>query len=536
MSQFLTLLKLEFYTSGQRNKDASLFSRIRKWLLILIGLGAVVALIIYALNQILSVCLEANLSHEFIVYYVFIISIVQLLFGISITTKTLYFKTDFNMLKLPVSGKMIFLAKIAYLFLYELAFTTILALPVFILYGVRTMQGIGFYLMLVPNMIFLPCIPFLFALLFSVPAMYLAGYLKNKFIVMFILYIASLALGFTIYIYGLKFILQILDSSDITNIFSDGTIFSIKQFANNLVFAVLFKNSLLLYDFIPSMFVNIGLICVLLLVIFIFADKIYLKIILSNNEKGLKAFKNNYQIKSRSIAGALFFREFINIFRSPNYSFQYLTVVATTPLMVYFSSEIASSIGVAQIGAGVLPGIIVLVLIMFLSMGTSFAATSVTREGENFFHTKLIPVKYSKQILIKFLMYLIVSIPAIFISTFILAFANFIDYISALLIALSVSMIIVGNICSSISLDIKRPQFYFLEGGEVTATNRNINSSIGVGFIIAMIVGIACIAISFFVSVPSMYLVLYGFGIPYMAIEIFTLFFKLEKRYRSIEL
>lgn len=204
--------------------------------------------------------------------------------------------------------------------------------------------------------------------------------------------------------------------------------------------------------------------------------------------------------------------------------------------MVYFSSEIASSIGVAQIGAGVLPGIIVLVLIMFLSMGTSFAATSVTREGENFFHTKLIPVKYSKQILIKFLMYIIVSIPAIFISTFILAFANFIDYISALLIALSVSMIIVGNICSSISLDIKRPQFYFLEGGEVTATNRNINSSIGVGFIIAMIVGIACIAISFFVSVPSMYLVLYGFGVPYMAIEIFTLFFKLEKRYRSIEL
>ena len=97
-------------------------------------------------------------------------------------------------------------------------------------------------------------------------------------------------------------------------------------------------------------------------------------------------------------------------------------------------------------------------------------------------------------------------------------------------------MIIVGNICSSISLDIKRPQFYFLEGGEVTATNRNINSSIGIGFIIAMIVGIACIAISFFVSVPSMYLVLYGFGIPYMAIEIFTLFYKLEKRYRSIEL
>ena len=535
MNQFLTLVKLEFLNGMQRNKNASIFSRIKKWLLILLGLGCVIALILYALGSILGVCLEANLNHEFIVYYVFIVQIVQLFFGISITTKTLYFKTDNNMLKLPVSGKMLFLAKITYLFIYELIFTTILALPVFILYGVQTMQGLGFYLMLLPNLIFLPCIPFLFALLFSVPAMYLVGYLKNKFIVMFILYIITLAFGFIVYIYGLKFIMSFLDN-EITNIFSSDTIFNIKQYANYLIFALLFKNSLLLYNFIPSFFVNIGLVCILIFVIFIFADKIYLKIILSNNEKDLKPFKSKKDIKYRSIESALFFREFINIFRSPNYSFQYLTVVATTPLMVYFSSEIASSIGVSKIGQGVLPGIIVLVLIMFLSMGTSFAATSVTREGGNFFHTKLIPVKYSKQILIKFLIYLFVSIPAIFISTFILAFAGFINYISAVLIAVSVSFIIIGNIASSILLDIKRPQFYYLDDGEVTNTNKNINSSISIGFLIAVLMGIGSIIMSFFVSLPSMYLVLFGFGIPYMIIESFVLFFKLEKRYRSIEL
>ena len=535
MNQFLTLVKLEFLNGMQRNKDASLFSRIKKWFLIILGLSGIIALVLYALNSILSVCLEGNLEQEFIVYYVFIVQIVQLFFGISITTKTLYFKTDNNILKLPVSGKMLFLAKITYLFIYEFIFTTVLALPVFIMYGVQTFQSIGFYFMLIPNIIFLPCIPFLFSLLLSVPAMYLVAYLKNKFIVMFCLYIITLALGFTIYIYGLKFIMSILDN-EITNVLSGETIFSIKQFANYLIFPLLFKNCLLIYNFLPSFFVNIGLFCLLILIIFIFADKIYLKIILSNNEKDLKAFKSKKDVKDRSVENALFFREFINIFRSPNYSFQYLTVVVTTPLMVYFSSEIASSIGVSKIGEGILPGIIVLVLIMFLSMGTSFAATSITREGDNFFHTKLIPVKYSKQVLIKFLIYFFVSVPAVFISTFILTIANFINYISALLIALSVSFIVIGNIASSISLDIKRPQFYFLEDGEVNSTNKNINSSISFGFLIAVLLGIGSIVISFFVSVPSMYLVLFGFGVPYMLIECFVLFFRLEKKYRSIEL
>ena len=47
--------------------------------------------------------------------------------------------------------------------------------------------------------------------------------------------------------------------------------------------------------------------------------------------------------------------------------------------------------------------------------------------------------------------------------------------------------------------------------------------------------GVGGIVISFFVNLPAMYLVLFGFGIPFAAIEIFHLFFHLEKRYNDIE-
>ncbi len=536
MNQFLTLLKLEFMNQNARVKDGvKVFSRIKKYVLTTIGVGLIIFLIMFALNSILDVCIVANLKHEFIVYYVLIVQIVQVLFGLSLTTKTLYFKTDSNMLKLPVSGKMLFLAKICYLFIYEFLFTTLLTLPIFILFGIKTGESALYYVMLLPNTIFMPIIPFLLALLFSVPAMYLSSFLKNKFIVMLIMYIVFLSLGFLIYIYALKFVLNVLESGNIEDVFTDGTIYNIKQFANYMILPLLFKNSLLIYRFWPSFAINLSIVILLGGLILLFADKIYLKIILSNSEKDIKAYKNSSPIRERSVSRALFFREFTTIFRSTNYAFQYLTVVITTPLMVYFSSEIASSIGVSLIGEGILPGIVVLVLIMFLSMGTSFAATSITREGDNFFHTKIIPVTYTKQVTIKFLIYLLVSIPSIIVSCSILAIAGFLSFASAMLIALAVSLIVIGNVANSIFIDIKKPQFQYLEGNEVTTNTKNINASISLGFIIAIFMGILSIALSYLVSIPSMYLVLFGFGITFAIFEVCRLFIKLETRYKRIE-
>ena len=127
------------------------------------------------------------------------------------------------------------------------------------------------------------------------------------------------------------------------------------------------------------------------------------------------------------------------------------------------------------------------------------------------------------------------SVPAIFISCLILALAGFLTYANAMIIAVAVSLIIIGNICSSISLDIKKPQFMYLDGKEITTSNKNITASISLGFVIAILMGVGSIVASLFLSLPSMYMVLFGFGIPFAFIEVFRLFFRLEKKYRAIE-
>jgi len=536
MSQFLTLLKLEFMTKKNRtNRGSKVFPRIIKALIILLGIGLIGALVLFAFYSLINMCLDANIGEEFLVFFIFLVQLGQLIFGLSLTTKTLFFNSDNDLLKLPVKGSTILLSKMVYLFIKELVFSVAIGLPIFIEYGILSGQGAIFYCMTPIISLLFPLLPFLFSLILSVPMMYVIGYLKNKFSVMLFLYIIFVAGGFILYISCLKFLLAVLQSGDASAMFSNTLVMEIKGIANYLYLPMLFKNVLVGHRLLASLIIILTICAVFGSLILYFANKIYIKILLKNIESNENFFTKKSKVKARSITKALFFREFINIFRSVNYSFQYLTIVITTPLMVYFSNSIASNIGVEAIGKGVIPGISVLVLIMFLTMGTSFAATSLTREGGNFFHTKIIPVSYKKQVFVKFMMYVIVAVPSVLVSCLVLALFNFLSYLDAFLIALAVIFVIIGNIASSISLDIKRPQFMYLDGKEVTQNTKNVNTTLSQGFIIAALMGVGAIVVSLFVDIPSIYLVLFGFSVPYIAIEVFRLFFKIEDRYRRIE-
>ena len=293
MTQFLTLLKLEFLNRAPKIRvKGHIFSKLIKYLITILGVVAIGGALVYVFSNLISICVKADLAQEFIVYYSCLVQIVQLFFGLSLTTKTLFYNSDSDLLKLPLSGRTIFLAKITYLFIYEFIFTTFLTLPIFIIYGVQTMQGAMIYIMLLPNLIFLPVIPFLCGVLLSVPAMYVVGYLKNKFVFMLVLYIICVAAGFTVYTYGLKFFMEVMSSSDVSSILQSQVVLDIKFISNFLYLPLLFKNSLLLYRFWPSAVVNLTVALVLCLLVYIFAKKSYLNLLLKNIESGGSIYRN----------------------------------------------------------------------------------------------------------------------------------------------------------------------------------------------------------------------------------------------------
>lgn len=75
----------------------------------------------------------------------------------------------------------------------------------------------------------------------------------------------------------------------------------------------------------------------------------------------------------------------------------------------------------------------------------------------------------------------------------------------------------------------------YLDGKEITKSTKNVNATISQGFIIGVIMGVGGIIVSLFINVSSLYLVLFGFSVPFLTVETFRLFFKIEDRYRRIE-
>ena len=122
MTQFLTLLKLEFMNSAPKNRvKGHVFSKLFKILVYILFICAIGGGLLYVFNSIIDICISSDLEQEFIVYYACLVQLVQLFFGLSLTTKTLFFNTDSDIMKLPLNGKMIFFAK-CYIFPYNSIF------------------------------------------------------------------------------------------------------------------------------------------------------------------------------------------------------------------------------------------------------------------------------------------------------------------------------------------------------------------------------------------------------------------------------
>lgn len=537
MQQLLALIKLEFSLKFPKfDKKKNKFVKVFDILMILLGVGVVAALIMFMFNSIISICLRSGLGNEFLVFFILIIQLIMLFFGLGLLTKTLFFNSDSgSLLKLPVSGEKIFIAKCFFAYFYMIMFSVLIMLPVLILYGILAGMGPLFYCMLPVACLLTPLLPFMLSTIFALPMMYVISFLKSKFVLMLITYVLIVAIGFVTYMEILNIVLSLLGQNDAGAVLTSGVVSQVRDIAYYLYPEVMIKNILTGTNFVKSFFGTILIGAVFVVGIVYIAKKIYVKVLLKNVETENTFLRKNTKIKHTSATSALFKREFINIFRSVNYSFQYLAVILTTPLMVYFSNAICGNIGIEKLGEGLLPGISILVLIMFLSMAVSFSASSLTREGDKFFHTKIIPVTFKKQISVKLCLYMMVTIPSILVSCLALYFFGTLSIAQALLYTLSISLIMLGNACFGIERDIKNPKFKYLGTEEMTGANRNVISSVGIGLIISLVLGVAAIIISFFFSLDFIYYVLFGFAVPYALIEFIFLFTKLEKKYHNIE-
>ena len=553
-----TLLRLELRSRFGSRVETPVKTQIGRALNILFTLIVYAILVtgIYYLAEMFIV--RSELRFEFLVFATIFTMGVATIVAIGNVVKNLYMSGDNELLlRFPVSGAEILIAKSIYCFLHNLVINAMLTLPFYIIFGVVTKAGAGYYFASIGVMLLSVLLPYFLANLVAIPVMMATNFVKNQFLLVLIILIGVLCAGFILYMTALKSILTYLSEEQL-GLFSGEMIARYGEIASKCYpfkwYAMLLAGGsagyagkdiglAFLYIFLMTAAVGVGACLVTV--------KFYYKTILHGIETEKVSFHRKTPNMRRSVFGTLLHREFYLILRSFNYSFQYLAMAVAAPVMVYYCNDLASTMGKDTVGAAIVPGLTLMVIIIFVAIIVSFASTSVSREGSAFYHTKIIPVSYTAQVSVKLFLYALVGTASVVLSCIVVGAAFGTEKAGNLLTPLDVGcifaiseMTVLSLTCLAIWADVRSPIFNVVGDGELVSANKNIAVSLLVGILVAVIYGAATMLLGFLPIEIGGFSVVDGLGDVYLILSVISLvilgaslamlYVNLEKRYGKI--
>ncbi|MCL2821673.1 MAG: hypothetical protein FWD86_00525, partial [Firmicutes bacterium] len=269
--------------------------------------------------------------------------------------------------------------------------------------------------------------------------------------------------------------------------------------------------ALLSYGTVAAFFINFGIILAGFLMLAAFAffvAGLKYKKFYQEEHSFVSNFKSKSGYKAIGPQKAVLKKDILNIFRSSNYTFQFLLIVAITPLLIFYSNRIANfatfqsfnRFGEQGLSFGISFEISLFIVLVLIPLASSFAASNISREGHNIYHTKLIPVSFKKQLLIKTAIVFVPIFVAVTAGALLSMLSHDVlrgaaggvmpglsgtDVVVLLVIALFLSL---GYISLGTYIDLRRPLCNQIGTGELTKATGHSNfiiilgSLLGVGF------------------------------------------------------
>jgi len=569
MKSIWTLIQLQFHAGIKLPKGRNrLESAVKIGGLVLVGLvllGVLVALYYMVAKNFMNVETPegeiVHLGNEFLTFTIAAFMLIQTLFLIPLLIKTLDLNNDRELLlKLPISSRQIFISKIIVAYMYELVFAAVVLLPILLAFGVASGMGAGFYFLFPLIILFAPVLPFFLAILFMFPIMRVVSFLRTRPTMTTVAYLGGLValiVGYMYLVYGFVFAIAQDGFSQLLGQQAEKIhgiakfIYPPKMFANLLATSAVTA----LLNFLLIVVVS-GVLVVAALAI---AGAKYKKIYMDERVTVSKPSRRG-MFKSSRVGVAVADKDMKNIFRSSNYTFQFLLVAVITPLLVYFCNRIAgystyqSFKSIASRGedsGSMIFGVSLLVVLMLIPLACSFAASNVSREGYNLYHTKLIPVTFRKQLTIKTMIVFIPILVSIFISCF-LTMASYTlpnkEYtipgmsITEVLTLFTISACLAyGYICMGTYMDIRKPLCNQVGTGELTKSTAYTNLVIGLGVAIGILFGFIAMfsgfaeALGLKINLSTVKIIFVVFSIAFAGVWGYLLHVDGPKRYAGLE-
>ena len=490
MKSFWTLFRLELKARfGARGTGNPVFTAI-KIIVFLSLVSLVYVAYIFGVKQLVDMFNLYDMNTEFLVLFISCSQVILIIFGISSVIKNLFRSGDNELLmRFPVSTFSVFAAKISIFVLYQIIFTLLVELPVFIIFGIHTAQGWSYYALLPVVLIFCIVLPLAISNLLAIPVMQISSRTKNMFTLSLLISVIMVAAGFAIYLNLIQGVVNYM-KEEAMSFFSRKSMKVVSRVTKHI-----YPSNWFAYMLIGRW--RLGASLLSLLVVSLFAGgaiwlnkRWYFNTILRDIEGSGATYTIVTKNKVRNPAWATFCREYLEIFRSSNYSFQYLCMAVAAPIMVYYCNKLASSMGKNTIGAVIVPALALMVMLIFCAIILSFAASSVSREGDNFYLTKITPIGYRTQILIKIALYMSVSTLSLIVTALLIWLTGQVEVKYAFSAAGISFLVSVAVTCFAVRLDTKRPQFAVGGDGELSVGNLSTFVTLFIGFALSVVYGL----------------------------------------------
>ena len=488
-----------------RENKARAIGRLCIGALVGISLLSIVAMYVWFLVSFMPAFQTLGME-QLLLGLVLLVSMVMVFFlGMFYLIGVLFFSKDTEFLaSLPIPQRTVFAAKFGQVLLGEIGSSAIILLPAFIVYGVMTGAGIGFWLSAIPVLLLVPCIPLALSGLLSTLLMRFSVLWRRRELFTII---GSILL--MVFLMGG----QMLLTSRIPQDMNAGAILALLTDNSGLL-------NRILSVFPPSSWAAEGLLgnvgqlalfaavsCIALAMVVGLAGRLYYGGAMAQLETASKQRAvrlTGRSLRRRSMVLSLFLREWRTVLRSPVYALNGLMVIIMGPLILLIpllfggsagsDPELSQLISLLQSTVDVRVVLLLLAaLFMFMAMINPAATTSISREGKNFYLMRIIPVAPAWQILAKFLFGLSVSALAmLFMGVSSSLVLNIPPVVALLAFALGL-LASIAPLSLSMIPDVVRPKLSW--NSETEAIKQNVNSMLGmaIGWLYMIAIGFGCV-------------------------------------------
>lgn len=527
-------LQLKLKWGYNRNNDKK--SAVMTILASLIAVAIVLALV-WALTFVLRASLEVS-AKRLCVLYLTVIMAGLTVAAVGMQIKRLYRPGDLLITaRFPLTPFQLFVSGLLLNYIDLSIYSAVLLLPVMVVFGVAMHCFTALYILgVLLGIVLMPLVPFALSVLIAIPVVYATTFLERYGLIRLLLFIVFLVGCFFLYDY----ILTVLARFFIHRNWETGTLeiwdkllFSLDSYYNP---AYYLGNVMFFERFWLGLGGLLGAGILLIAVGIALARVVCNHLRIKALEGGFGARQRKSGIDGYGSARAIFRFSFKEILHNKTYFYFYLGVAISTPVMVFFCDRLIEMVGEAQMGSGINFGAAMLTLSVFMAMICSFAASVLSVEGKTLYISKLVPVPYRKQLTIKGLLYIGVSIVALAISTIVMGSLRFVNAVEITVLIVTQLLFSVGLVFNGINLNLGNPNLKPKANGEVEEIN--ITFMLLIGFTVAAVLGATSLIFprTLESGVAWAYGVAVGTVAIYAAANILVFGFTAEKMYRKIEM